>query len=100
MPLRKTLARAEKLAIQGNNESQDSQAVLDEHMRLYGIGLVECLLIHLIRWSLVNSFSSSLGYITNLSCLLQMSSSPAPGEEVFVRQSKPPMALRRDGFEQ
>lgn len=35
-----SIVTAEKLALAGNNESQDSQRVLDEYQRLYGIGLV------------------------------------------------------------
>ena len=32
--------RAEERALAGNNESQDSQKVLDAYMMMYGIGLV------------------------------------------------------------
>lgn len=35
-----SIVTAEKMALAGNNESQDSQRVLDEYQRLYGIGLV------------------------------------------------------------
>lgn len=41
-----SVVRAEKMALDGNNESQDSQQVLDAYMKIYGIGLVSvrCLL--------------------------------------------------------
>lgn len=35
-----SMVRAEKMALGGNNESQDSQQVLDAYMKIYGIGLV------------------------------------------------------------
>lgn len=36
----KTLAAAEKKALEGKNESQDSQYVLDQYRVVYGIGVV------------------------------------------------------------
>jgi hypothetical protein len=35
-----SVVRAEKMALDGNNESQDSQQVLDTYMKIYGIGMV------------------------------------------------------------
>lgn len=40
MPRSKTLQAAEKKAVEGNNESQDSQAIFDRYVAEYGIGVV------------------------------------------------------------
>ncbi|KXH50459.1 UbiD family decarboxylase [Colletotrichum nymphaeae SA-01] len=40
MPRSKTLQAAEKKAIEGNNESQDSQAIFDRYVAEYGIGVL------------------------------------------------------------
>jgi hypothetical protein len=38
--LSKSSRQAEKRASGGNNESQDSQEVMDQYMMIYGIGIV------------------------------------------------------------
>lgn len=48
MPASKSVTKAEERALAGENESQDSQLVLDEYMRAYGIGLVSAVLPR--RW--------------------------------------------------
>lgn len=35
-----SLAAAEKLALEGHNDSQDSQAIFDAHQALFGVGTV------------------------------------------------------------
>ncbi len=35
-----SIVRAEEKALAGNNESQDSQHILEAYQRVYGIGLV------------------------------------------------------------
>ncbi|GKT58277.1 ubiD family decarboxylase [Colletotrichum tofieldiae] len=40
MPRCKTLQAAEKQALEGKNESQDSQAIFDRYVAEYGIGVL------------------------------------------------------------
>ncbi|KAJ0386377.1 hypothetical protein COL922a_004425 [Colletotrichum nupharicola] len=48
MTCSKTLAAAEKKALEGKNESQDSQYVLDHYRVVYGIGVFAAEAINII----------------------------------------------------
>ncbi|GKT84356.1 ubiD family decarboxylase [Colletotrichum tofieldiae] len=50
MPRCKTLQAAEKQALEGKNESQDSQAIFDRYVAEYGIGVCD----HALTFSGIN----------------------------------------------
>ena len=101
MPAPRTIARAEKRALEGNNESQDSQAVLDEHIRRYGIGIVRppkppSPQSGQTSPQYIGGFETTSNVSLTFPGLLQMSSSPAPGEPATVPQSNPVATLGID----
>lgn len=68
-----SIVRAEEKALTGNNESQDSQKVLDAYQQLYGVGLVSVAGCR-VPWELEATRCPPVDMLTSL--VPQMSSSP------------------------